>query len=638
MKKQRLILAVTMPAVIFFMLAGCQPKQPAIMKAKQIPLEDFFRNPDKTGYQISPGGTYYSYKAPYQDRMNIFVQKIGADSAIRLTSETDRDIMGYFWPNDNQILYLKDQGGDENFRLYGVNVDGSNPVCFTNFDGVRTEIIDDLPEFPDYVIIGLNKRNPQVFDPYRLNLKTGEMEMLAENPGNIQGWIFDHDGKLRAATAIVDGINTQVLYRETEKDEFAPVLTTNFKETMSPLFFTFDNKNVYAVSNLGRDKTAAVIFDIKNGKEIEVLYENKDNDIDNIFFSKKRKVITTANYYSAKRNRHFFDEETKKVVDRLQSELGQYEFGISAVTDEEDRMIVRTYSDKSMGAYYLYDKNADKLTKISDVSPWIDEKEMADMLPVTYQSRDGLTINGYLTLPKGYTMETARKLPVIVNPHGGPWARDYWGFNPEIQFLANRGYAIFQMNFRGSTGYGKSFWEASFKKWGLEMQDDITDGAKWLIEKGIADPERLVIYGASYGGYATLMGIVKEPELYAAAVDYVGVSNLFTFMKTIPPYWEPYLQMMYEQVGNPVTDSVQMANTSPVLQAGRIITPLFIAQGANDPRVNKAESDQMVEALKARGIVVEYMVKDNEGHGFYNQENRYDFYRAMEKFLSENLK
>lgn len=627
-----------MPAVIFFMLAGCQPKQPAIMKAKQIPLEDFFRNPDKTGYQISPGGTYYSYKAPYQDRMNIFVQKIGADSAIRLTSETDRDIMGYFWPNDNQILYLKDQGGDENFRLYGVNVDGSNPVCFTNFDGVRTEIIDDLPEFPDYVIIGLNKRNPQVFDPYRLNLKTGEMEMLAENPGNIQGWIFDHDGKLRAATAIVDGINTQVLYRETEKDEFAPVLTTNFKETMSPLFFTFDNKNVYAVSNLGRDKTAAVIFDIKNGKEIEVLYENKDNDIDNIFFSKKRKVITTANYYSAKRNRHFFDEETKKVVDRLQSELGQYEFGISAVTDEEDRMIVRTYSDKSMGAYYLYDKNADKLTKISDVSPWIDEKEMADMLPVTYQSRDGLTINGYLTLPKGYTMETARKLPVIVNPHGGPWARDYWGFNPEIQFLANRGYAIFQMNFRGSTGYGKSFWEASFKKWGLEMQDDITDGAKWLIEKGIADPERLVIYGASYGGYATLMGIVKEPELYAAAVDYVGVSNLFTFMKTIPPYWEPYLQMMYEQVGNPVTDSVQMANTSPVLQAGRIITPLFIAQGANDPRVNKAESDQMVEALKARGIVVEYMVKDNEGHGFYNQENRYDFYRAMEKFLSENLK
>ncbi len=632
---------MAMPAVAFvtiIMLAACQPKQPEIMKAKQIPLEDFFKNPEKTGYQISPGGTYYSFKAPYQDRMNIFIQKIGADSVTQLTSETDRDIMGYFWPNDYQILYLKDQGGDENFRLYGVNADGSNPVCYTPYDGVRTEILDDLPEFPDLVIIGMNKRNPQVFDPYRLNLKTGEMEMLAENPGNIQQWVFDHEGKLRAATAIVDGINSQVLYRETEKDDFVPVLTTNFKETMSPAFFTFDNKNIYAISNLNRDKTAAVVFDIKNGKELEVLYENKDYDVDNIYYSRKRKVITTANYYSDKRNRHFFDEETAKLFERLQKDLGQYEVGISAVTDDENRMMVRTYSDKSLGAYYLYDKTTDQLTKITEVSPWLDEKEMADMLPVSYQSRDGLTIHGYLTLPKGYSMETAKKLPVIVNPHGGPWARDNWGFNPEVQFLANRGYAVFQMNFRGSTGYGKSFWEASFKQWGLTMQNDITDGTNWLIQKGIADKDRLVIYGASYGGYATLQGIVKEPELYAAAVDYVGVSNLFTFMRTIPPYWEPYLQMMYEMVGNPVSDSLQMAATSPALNAEKIKTPLFIAQGANDPRVNKAESDQVVEALKSRGIVVEYMVKDNEGHGFYNQENRFDFYRSMEKFLSENLK
>jgi dipeptidyl aminopeptidase/acylaminoacyl peptidase len=636
MKKFRLLATAAISAVVFILMTSCQ-QQPAIMKAKQIPLEDFFRNPEKASYQISPGGTYFSFKAPYQDRMNIFVQKIGADSAIRLTSETDRDIQGYFWPNDNQILYLKDQGGDENFRLYGVNVDGSNPVCYTPFDGVRTDIIDDLPEFPDLVIIGMNKRNPQVFDPYRLDLKTGKMEMLAENPGNIQQWIFDHEGKLRAATAIVDGINSQILYRETEKDEFKPVLTTSFKETMSPLFFTFDNQNVYAISNLNRDKAAAVIFDIRNGKELQVLYENPGNDIDNISYSKKRKVITTANYESDKRSRYFFDEDTRLVFDRLQKELGQYEIGISAITDNEDKMIVRTYSDKSLGAYYIFDRPADKLTKIADVSPWLEDNEMAVMLPVTYQSRDGLTIHGYLTLPKGYTIETARNLPVIINPHGGPWARDSWGFNPEIQFLANRGYAIFQMNFRGSTGYGKSFWEASFKKWGLDMQNDVTDGTKWLIEKGIADPKRLAIYGASYGGYATLMGIVKEPDLYAAAVDYVGVSNLFTFMKTIPPYWEPYLQMMHEMVGNPVADSSQLTATSPALNANKIKTPLFIAQGANDPRVNKDESDQVVKALKERGIVVEYMVKDNEGHGFHNQENRFDFYRAMEKFLGQNL-
>jgi dipeptidyl aminopeptidase/acylaminoacyl peptidase len=637
MKPLKIFSAATMLVSGLLLVAGCTQQKP-MEQVRQIPLEDFFKNPDKASYRISPGGTYYSFKAPYQSRMNLFVQKIGADTAVRLTSETDRDISGYFWPNDNQILFLKDQGGDENWKLYGVNTDGSNLVCYTNFDGVRTDIIDDLPEFPDLVIIGMNKRNPEVFDPYRLNLKTGEMEMLAENPGNIQGWIFDHEGKLRAATAIVDGINSQILYRETEKDEFKPVLTTSFKETVNPVFFTFDNQDVYAISNLGRDKSAVVVFDIRNGKEKEILYENNDYDVDGLNYSRKRHVLTTADYYGDKQGRHYFDPETQKLMTRLQELLGNYEIAITARTDDENRVMVRTYSDKSLGAYYLYDLSNDQLTKITDVSPWINENEMADMTPVSFQSFDGMIIHGYLTLPKGYTMETAKKLPVVVNPHGGPWARDYWGFNPEIQFLANRGYAVFQMNFRGSTGYGRAFWEASFKQWGKAMQNDVTDGTMWLVNQGIADKDRLAIYGASYGGYATLMGIVKEPELYSAAVDYVGVSNLFTFMNTIPPYWKPYLDMMYEMVGNPKADSLEMALTSPVLQVDKIKTPLFIAQGANDPRVNKAESDQMVEALKARGIVVEYMVKDNEGHGFYNEENRFDFYKAMEKFLAENLK
>ena len=636
MKNKKAITLATIAGIGLFLGFGCNQQQP-MEQVRQIPLEDFFRNPDKSAYRISPGGTYYSFKAPYESRMNIFVQKIGEDTSIRLTSETDRDIMGYYWPNDNQILYLKDQGGDENWKLYGVNADGSNLVCYTDYEGVRTEIIDNLPEFPDLVIIGMNKRVPEVFDPYRLNLQTGEMEMLAENPGNIQQWIFDHEGKLRAATAIVDGINAQILYRETEQDEFRPVLTTNFKETVNPVFFTFDNQNVYAVSNLGRDKQAVVVFDIRNGEELEVLYENEENDVTGLNYSRKRKVLTSADYYSERQQRYFFDEEARTLYSRLEELLPGYEIAITAITDEEDRMMVRTYSDKSLGAYYLYDKSRDEITRITDVSPWINESEMADMLPVKYTSRDGLTIHGYLTLPKGYTMETAHTLPVIVNPHGGPWARDYWGFNPEIQFLANRGYAVFQMNFRGSTGYGREFWEASFKEWGRSMQDDITDGTLWLVDQGVADPERLAIYGASYGGYATLMGIVKEPELYAAAVDYVGVSNLFTFMNTIPPYWKPYLDMMYEMVGNPQADSLMMAENSPVLHVDKIETPLFVAQGANDPRVNKAESDQMVDALKSRGIVVEYMVKDNEGHGFYNEENRFDFYRAMEKFLAENL-
>jgi dipeptidyl aminopeptidase/acylaminoacyl peptidase len=569
--------------------------------------------------------------------MNIFVQERGKDEAERLTSETDRDISGYFWPNSNQILYLKDNGGDENFRLYGVNIDGTNQVCFTDFDNVRTQIVDELPEIPDEVIIEMNKRNPQVFDPYRLNLKTGKMEMIAENPGNIQGWLFDHNGKLRVAVSI-DGTNTSLLYRKTEKDDWKTVITTNFKETLSPMFFTFDNKNLYAISNLGRDKTAAVIFNLENGKETEILYENPDYDIDNLYYSEKRKVLTSASYTSWKRQRHFFDEDTKKWFTDLEKKAGDYEVGITSNNKNEDVFVVRTYSDRSLGSYFIYDKKSGKLEKITDVSPWIDENEMAKVEPVVYKSRDGLNIHGYLTLPKGYTMENAKNLPVVVNPHGGPWARDEWGFNPEVQFLANRGYAVLQMDFRGSTGYGRKFWEASFRQWGRTMQDDVTDGTNWLIKKGIADPERIAIYGASYGGYATLMGLVKEPKLYAAGVDYVGVSNLFTFMNTIPPYWEPYLKMMYEMVGNPKTDSVMMREVSPVYQVDKIVSPLFIAQGANDPRVNKDESDQMVKAMKARGVDVEYLVKDNEGHGFHNEENRFDFYRKMEAFLNGHLK
>jgi dipeptidyl aminopeptidase/acylaminoacyl peptidase len=619
-----------------FTLGGCQSKKPVAVR--EIPLEDFYKNPEKARYQISPDGKYFSFLAPWEKRMNIFVQEIGKDSAVRLTSEKDRDIANYFWKNPTRILFLRDTGGDENFRLYGVNADGSNLKCFTDFPKVRTEVFDQMENFPDEVLIGMNKRNPEVFDPFRLNIVTGEMKQLAENPGNIQGWIMDHAGKLRAATAIVDGINSQILYREKETDKFKPVLTTNFKESLSPMFFTFDNKNIYATSNLGRDKSVVVEFDIANGKEIKVLYENPDFDINGLQYSKKRKVLTIADYESWKMEKYFFDEETKKIYERVQQELPNYTVNIPWATTQEDKFIIRAFSDRSLGGYYIYDKTTDKVQKIADISPWLKEDELAEMKPIQYKTRDSITINGYLTLPAGYTMETAKNLPVVVNPHGGPWARDGWYFNPEIQFLANRGFAVLQMNFRGSTGYGKKFWEISFKQWGLTMQDDITDGTKWLIDQGIADPKRIAIYGGSYGGYATLEGIVKEPDLYAAAVDYVGVSNLFTFMRTIPPYWKPMLDMMYEMVGNPKSDSLQFVATSPALNVDKIRTPLFIAQGANDPRVNKAESDQVVEALKKRGITVEYMVKDNEGHGFANEENRFDFYRAMEKFLTAQLK
>jgi len=628
--------------ILTFSLFSCvnenaKQKTNEMVIAKQIPLENFFKNPEKSSYQISPDGSFYSFMAPYKNRMNIFIQKIGDSSATQLTFEEARDIAGYFWPNNEQIVFLKDEAGDENFHLFGVNIDGSNPIGFTDFDGVRAQIIDDLPDQKDFVVIGLNKRNKQVFDPYRLNLKTGEISMLAENPGNIQGWMFDHDGKLRIATAIVDGVNQSILYRENEEDEFKTIITTNFKEGFNPQFFTFDNKNIIGSSNLGRDKYAIVEFDPITAKEVKVLYANDDYDVNGVGYSRKRKVITAAYFESWKSERHYFDSTSKATFEKIQKQLAGYEIGITGVNKDENILILRTYSDKSLGAYYIYNSEDDKMEKIVDVSPWIDENEMSNQLPIAYQSRDGLKINGYLTLPKGYNMENAKNLPVVINPHGGPWARDSWGFNPEIQFLANRGYAVLQMNFRGSTGYGRKFFEASFKKWGREMQDDITDGTQWLIDKGIADSTRIAIYGGSYGGYATLMGLVKEPKMYAAGVDYVGVSNMFTFMKTIPPYWEPMLEMMYEMVGDVEKDSAMLREVSPVFHVDKIKAPLFIAQGANDPRVNVDESDQMVKAMKEKGIDVEYLVKKDEGHGFRNEENRFEFYRAMEKFLNLQL-
>lgn len=605
-----------------------------------IPLEDFFRNSEQTAFQLSPDGTYISYMAPYADRMNVFVRKVADTStpALRLTSETDRSVAGYMWADNGRILFMKDTDGDENYQLYGVNTDGTDLRAYTAFPGVRTTLIDDLEEQPDYVLIGLNRRNPEVFDPYRLNLATGELTMLAENPGNYQGWMTDHQGRLRAATAIVDGVNTQVLYRDTEDEPFRAVLTTNFREGVSFMEFTPDDREVYAATNLGRDKMVLVRMNPATCEELELLYADERYDISSISYSRRRKKLLSVYCTGHKEPvRHYFDEAEHAFRERIQAHFPGERLGIADSDKAEEHYLVYVGGDRTRGAYWFYDVKTDSMTHLANLAPWLHKEDMNEMLPVKYTTRDGLEIEAYLTLPDGLGLEEAQNLPVVVNPHGGPWARDCWGYSSEVQFLANRGYAVFQMNFRGSTGYGRRFLEASYKQWGLKMQDDITDGVNWLIEKGIADARRVAIYGGSYGGYAVLAGLTLTPELYACGIDYVGVSNLFTFMNTIPPYWRPVLEMMYEQVGNPETDKEQLAATSPALHADRIVAPLFIAQGAKDPRVNKAESDQMVEALRQRGVEVEYMVKDNEGHGFANQENRFDFYRAMERFLAQHL-
>ena len=600
---------------------------------KSIPLRDFFKNPERSSYRISPDGKYFSFMAPYLSRMNIFIQQIGSKESKRLTGVTERDIAGYFWGDKNNILFLKDNSGDENFHYFSVDIYSGETKDLTPFPGVRVNLIDELEDINDEILIGMNKRNPEVFDVYRLNFKTGDLKLTEENPGNISSWVTDHLGNIKAALT-TDGVNNSLLYRKDSSKPFEVKLTTDFKTALTPLFFTFDNSMIYALSNLGRDTMAVIKYDIENAKETEILYENPEADCTWLSYSKKRKVLTAVSYYTWKPERVFLDEFIEKIYNTIKSQLGNYEVSIVDTDDDESKFIIRSYSDRSLGSYYLYDSITGKLEKIADDSPWLNEDEMAETKPVYYTSRDGLKIQGYLTLPLN---KQPQNLPLVLNVHGGPWARDQWGFNPEVQFLANRGYAVLQVNFRGSTGFGRKFWEASFKQWGKTMQDDLTDGVNWLIEKGIADKNRIAIYGGSYGGYAVLAGLAFTPDIYTCGIDYVGVSNLFTFMKSIPSYWKPYLETLYAMVGNPEVDKELMEAASPVFHVDKIKAPLFIAQGRMDPRVNVNESDQMVEALKKRGIDVPYMVKDNEGHGFHNEENRFDFYEAMEQFLKKHL-
>ena len=627
MKKITLFPVILLIILSFF---GCKPKEE---RPPLIPMEDFFRDAEKAAFRISPNGQMIIFRAPHMGRMNVFVQKLGDTAATPVTHETERSIYNAFWESDDRIIFTKDIGGNENMHVLSVKPDGTGLTDHTPFEKARADVVDILEDKPDELLIQHNLRNPEVFDVYLLNTATNEMKMVAENPGNITGWVTDHDGKIRAAVTS-DGVNTSLLYRDNEQDKFKTVITTSFKETLAPLIFTFDNKNLFCLSNLGRDKTALVEFDPLTAKEVRVIFENPEVDVVDIGYSKLRKVLTVAYFETEKLQKHFLDTEAENIDNKIKTQIPNYIFQINNMSKDETKMLIYTNSDRYFGGYYLYDLTAGSLSKLADFKPWLKETDMAEMKPVSYQSRDGLTIHGYLTLPKGIKAE---KLPVVVNPHGGPWARDSWGFNPEVQFLANRGYGVFQMNFRGSTGYGRKFWESSFKEWGRTMQNDITDGVKWLIKEGIADSSRIAIYGGSYGGYATLAGITLTPELYCCAVDYVGVANMFTFMKTVPPYWEPLRQMFYEMIGDPVKDSLMLAEVSPVFHADRIRCPLLVAQGKNDPRVNINESNQMVDALKKRGVAVEYMVKDNEGHGFYNQENQFDFYRAMEKFLGEYM-
>lgn len=602
-----------------------------------LPLEDFFRKAERTRVAISPQGTRVAFLAPYERRLNVHVQDLASGSVTRVTHATERDIAGFLWANEDRVLFAQDQGGDENYRLYSVGADGEGTLDLTPFENVQCQIVDELEASPNEILFQMNDRDPEHFDVYRLDVTTGEMTMVAANPGNVQSWVTDHDGNLRVAVT-TDGVNSALLYRQTEENEFREVARYDFRESASPLDFSFDDpEELIVASSVGRDRSVICRLDLRTGEEGEVLYEHPRVDVSQILVSRVRRKITGVAFEDDRPGWHFFDDERRRLQETVDAALPGTVNQFISWTRDETKYVIGSTSDRSRAVYHVFDTVSGRLTQLFTSAPWLDPEALRPMEPIHFQSRDGLTVHGYLTRPRGHDDQSG-PAPLVLLVHGGPWWRDTWGFQPEVQFLANRGYAVLQVNYRGSTGYGRAFWSASFGQWGLAMQDDLTDAVEWAIASGIADRDRVAIYGGSYGGYAALSGLCKTPELYRCGVSFVGVSNLFTWIDAFPPYWRPFLEMVHEMVGHPERDEARFRATSPFFNADKIRVPLFVAQGANDPRVRKEESDQIVQALESRGVPVSYLVKDNEGHGFMNEENQFEFYHAMESFLAEHLK
>ncbi|WP_240472119.1 alpha/beta hydrolase family protein [Christiangramia echinicola] len=608
-------------------------------------VEDYFKTPEAYSFQLSPDGKFIAYlKRRQSGERDLYLKETATQKESLLKKQEEDLIRGFYWKSNDRILYLQDKGGDENFHVYGVDVNGENDSDLTPFDGVRVNIIATLKEDEEHVIVQMNKDNPRQEEPYRLNIKTGEITKLytvKEGDDPVAAYNFDRKGNLRAITRVVDGVKTELLYKV--DGDFRRVKLTEFGDSFGISSFNPNSgipDDAYVVSNLEGDKTEIQLYDLKENKKIKTIFSNETFDVSGMSLSRKRNYEIDYFKYTGEKSVIVPVSDTyKKIHSRLEKEFGEKQFFTVGKTDEETHYMVLVTSDKIFGEYYLYDVQKNEVKLLYKILPQLKAEHMASMKPISFESRDGLTIHGYITLPNSY--KSGQKLPLIVNPHGGPQGiRDNWGFNPEAQLFASRGYATLHVNFRVSGGYGKEFLKAGFGEIGRKAMDDVEDGIDFVIDQGWVDKDRVAIYGASHGGYAVLRGMTKTPEKYACGVDYVGVSNLNTFMETIPPYWEKYREFLYKIWYNPgIADEKKiMDEISPALHVDKIKKPLFVVQGANDPRVNIDEADQMVKSLRNRGVEVPYMVKYDEGHGFGKEENRLDLYKAMMGFFAEHLK
>ena len=604
-------------------------------ETKLIPLEVLFGNPTKAAPQLSPDGKKMSYLAPVNNVLNVWVKTIGRDDDRAVTRDKDRGIRHYFWSQDNRhILYLQDIGGNENWRLYQTDLKSGATQDLTPFDNMQVRILDGDKHFPKELLIEMNKEDKAHHDVYHLDLPTGKLRLVPKNPGNISDWVTDTHFKVLGAVAAKDDGGSDFLVRPDEKSPWRTLIRWSLDDSSmsEPISFTKDGKSIYLKDSRDYNAARFVKLEIAGGKT-EVIAQDPEYDFGGVMMHPDTYEIQMISFVKDKVENTVIDESIRADIERIQA-LHKGEFFIAARDNNDHLWIVGYNVDDGPVDYYLYDRKTKKFEFIFTDRPLLKEYVLAPMEPVSFQSRDGFTIHGYLTFPPG---KERKNLPLILNVHGGPWARDTWGYNGQVQWLTNRGYACLQVNYRASTGYGKKFVNAGNKEWGGKCQDDLTDAVKWAIAQGYADPKKVAIFGGSYGGYAALAGATFTPDLYACAVDVVGPSNLITFIRSVPPYWSVYLSEFHKRVGNPDTEEEFLKSRSPLFKVNDIKIPMLIAQGKNDPRVKEAESEQIVEAMKKKGIDYEYLLFPDEGHGFAKPENRLKFYKSCEKFLSKHL-
>ncbi|MCK9995860.1 MAG: S9 family peptidase [Candidatus Krumholzibacteria bacterium] len=632
--------------------AGCgdTQEQTAVAAAEPAPLIDrelFFGDPEISASQLSPDGKWMSFIKPYNGARNIWIKAADEpfDTARPVTAD-ERPVPGYFWSRDSRyVLYVQDKDGDENFHVWAVDPAGEVgpddvPAArnLTPVDGVRTRIYSVPKNAPDVILVGMNDRDPSFHDIYKVDIATGERVLVKQNDEGVGYWIFDLEGELRLAYRQLPDGGIELLRVDMEGLE--QILTCTYEEDISPIGFHKDRLHFYLSTNKGeRDLGELMIMDVESG-EITLVEKDPENEVDfgNAVFHPDTDELIATTYVGDRVRVYPQTDEAKKMWANLKKALPEGEIGVNSMSRDMGRMLVSVSSDVDPGSVYLFDAASGKAELQYRSRPELPTGDLAHMKPVSFEARDGMKIHGYLTLPKGLGESN---LPVVMYIHGGPWARDYWGYEPYAQFLANRGYAVMQVNYRSSTGYGKNYTNAGNREWGTgSMQHDVTDAVKWLIAEGIADPTRVGIFGGSYGGYATLAGVTFTPDLYACGVPYVGPSNLITLIESFPEYWKPFLEgSWYKRVGNPEVeaDRADLIARSPLFSCDQIKAPLLVVHGANDPRVKQHESDQIVVALRQKEKAVEYVVAPDEGHGFRAPENRKALAVAMERFLAKHL-